>query len=439
VSSDGRSNEPRRVAKAVVQIGSLARSVLAAARRRLRRTFLLVVALTLAYTQCLSSPPWDSPDPIPAPTSLARSVTVDPGVWAMPRGDAGSTGVTMAQPPLDAPVAWVRDLPQSPIVFIADHDSVYLAIGETSELLALATATGKERWTVETPGRPDHAPALAGDALYVQVRGRGLMTLDARTGRERWVDRSGALTTTPTVAAGMLWGGQRGQVVVLDAETGAKLAQVGIDGQFVKQPIAIGPDRVVVAKPDTLLFLDRTTGERTFEARFPDLQFIVAEGDIVVALSDRQIVGFDSLAGLPWWDGTRDWWFRLRVYVGLPGVPSPPNRWVQQVHCEALAPVLHHDLVILACEEGNVRAFALSTGEQLWTQQLERLVAGPVLTASGLLLATEQGLALLDPGTGEEFGRRELSEWPIHDMIVTSDAIYLLTIRHQLVALRGAD
>jgi outer membrane protein assembly factor BamB len=198
----------------------------------------------------------------------------------------------------------------------------------------------------------------------------------------------------------------------------------------------VGPEHLVVTKPDTLIFLRRSNGERTFEARFPDVSQIAILGDTVVAGSDRQLVAFDANSGLPWWDGIRDWWFRLHVYAGIPAVPTPSNLWVQRTRCELLAPVLTADRVIAACEEGAVRAHDLATGEVLWERDLGGLTTDPVQTARGLLIATPDALLLLDPSDGSELERRELDQWAVRELAVTSDAIYVLTDTDELIALR---
>ncbi len=429
-------------------IGSLARATRHAAqrtaqrtarwaRRRPRRTIALLAIAALVYSQCLSPPPWDEPDRIPAPSATTRSFSAGPDVWPAPGADAGATGVTSADPPIDAEIAWTRGFPTAVTAIVADERAVYLVLPEESLVIALAAATGAELWTADLPRRPDHSPALAGDLLYVQMRGTGMVALDAETGAVRWVDQADrGLTATLAVVEGIVWGGKRGQVVALDAETGAPLAAAGIGGSFVQARLAVGPDRVAVAKADALVLLDRATGARTFEARFPDLRHVAAVEGTVVAVSDRQLVAFEGDEGLPWWDGVRDWWFRLHVYIGVPDVPTPANRWVQQVRCDVLAPVLLSDRVIIACGEGIVRAHDLLTGELLWEQDQQPLVASPVMTQSGLLVVERHALVLLDAETGAERARRGLPGARIGDTIVTSAAIYLLTAEDELIALR---
>lgn len=406
------------------------------ARRHPRRSIVLLALAALFYSQCLSPLPWDDPDPLPAPTSTARSLIAGPGVWPAPGADAGVTGVTSAELPAAPEVAWTRALSAEGIGLVADERAVYLALPEASQVIALSAETGDVLWRVDLVRRSDHAPALVGDMLYVQLRGTSMIAFDAATGAVRWTDEAvSGLTATPTVIGGILWGGKRGQVVALDAETGATLAAIGIGG-FVRARLAVGPDRVAVAQGDALTFLDRATGVRTFEARFPGLRHAAVTGQTVIALSDRQLVAFDAHEGLPWWDGVRNWWFRLHVYGGLPAVPAPPNLWVAPMNCDVLAPVLTPDRVFVGCEEGIVRAYDLRTGALIWEQQRDPLVDAPVLTASGLLIIERRALVVLDPTTGAERARVEVPEVGISHAIVTDSAIYMLTLDQQLIALR---
>ena len=425
-----------RFAAATDAVVRFARRSGAWVRRRPRRNIALLALATIVYSQCLSPPPWEDPRPIPAPTSTERTLAAGPNVWSAPGLDAGATGVTSAEPPLEAEIAWRRGFSTAVASIVADERAVYLTLPEESLVVALSAATGDELWRRALPRRADHSPALVGDLLYVQVRGTGMVALDAATGATRWLEDSDVgLTSTPAVVDGVVWGGKRGRVVALDAETGASLAETGIGG-FVRARLAVGPDLVAVAKADDLLFLDRATGARMFEARFPDLRHVAATERTVIAVSDRQLVAFEGDEGLPWWDGLREWWFRLHLYFGIPDPPTPPNRWVQPVRCDVLAPVRLPDRVVVACGEGIVRAHDLTSGELLWERSQTPLAAPPAMTGSGLLVVEQQALVMLDAETGAERARREFEEITIAGAIVTSEAIYLVTIEDELIALR---
>lgn len=416
-----------------------ARRIAGYADRHRFKTILILSLGALLYSQCLRPLPWVSPDPLPSPSSTARSLTVGPNAWAAPGGDWGVTRVTDAEPPLDGEIAWRVQLePPVTTPFVTDGRALYIAFPEAQRVAAISTEDGTELWSVDTAGQSDHAPAVAGGIVYVQVRRGGLLALLASTGATLWIDPSDrALTATPTIADGVLWAGMRGRLAALDAETGELLGETSIGSRFVRLRPAVGAEHVVVAKTDTLLIFDRTTAERTFQARFPDLKHVAVAGGTVIGVSPRQLVAFDPDEGLPWWDGTRDWWFRLHLFMGLPDVPAPPSRWVQQTRCEPHGPVLQPAQVVLACADGSVRAFDLQTGALRWERHGAPIVASPVLTASGLLIAERAALVLLDPGSGAELQRRSLGDdISVREVIVTASAIYILTTSDELIALR---
>ena len=416
-----------------------ARGIAAYVSRRRFRTLLILLLGTLLYSQCLRPLPWVSPDPLPPPSSTARSLTVGPNAWGVPGGDRGATRVTDAAPPLDGEIAWRVQLePPVTVPFVTDGRALYVAFPEAQRVAAISTADGTELWSVETPGQSDHAPTVAGEIVYVQVRRGALMALLASTGDTLWIDAGDrALTATPTIADGVLWAGMRGRLAALDAENGELLGETGIGSRFVRLRPVVGAEHVVVAKTDTLLIFDRTTGERTFQARFPDLKHVAVAGGTVIAVSPRQLVAFDPGEGLPWWDGVRDWWFRLHLFMGLPDVPAPPSLWVQPTRCEPHGPVLQPAQVVLACADGSVRAFDLQTGELRWERQGAPIVASPVLTASGLLITERAALVLLDPDSGAQLQRRSLDDdIVVREVIVTASAIYILTSTDELIALR---
>ena len=349
------------------------------------------------------------------------------------------TRVTDAAPPLDGEIAWRVQL-QPPVTtpIVTDGRALYVAFPEAQKVVALSTDDGRELWSIETTGQTDHAMALAGNIVYVPVRRGGLLALLTSTGATVWTgpgDR--ALTTTPTIVDGVLWAGMRGRLVAFDAETGDILGESTIGSRFVRLRPAVDARHVAVAKTDTLLIFDSTTAERTFQARFPRLQYVAITGDTVLAVSDRQLVAFNANARLPPWDGVRDWWLRLHLYLGLPDVPTPPNLWVQQTGCEVLAPVVDSARVMVACAKGAIRAFDLETGEMLWERAGTPIVTSPLLTADGLLVAEPAALVLLDPASGTELRRRTLdADIEVREILVTQEGIYILTPTYELIAVR---
>ena len=59
-----------------------------------------------------------------------------------------------------------------------------------------------------------------------------------------------------------------------------------------------------------------------------------------------------------------------------------------------------------------------------------------MLTARGLLIVERRALVLLDPDSGEELSRRTFEGIDLRDVAVTNDAVYLLTLSDELIALR---
>lgn len=111
------------------------------------------------------------------------------------------------------------------------HVETYAAVGngtfylagigdDDSNLVAIDTATGRERWTHGADGRIEVAPVLVGDALYVTSGDNGLFgsgqtwlgagtnihVLDAASGDRRWrIDLGVGLGREPTVADGKVF------------------------------------------------------------------------------------------------------------------------------------------------------------------------------------------------------------------------------------------
>src|SRR5690606_18564407 len=91
--------------------------------------------------------------------------------------------------------------------------------------------------------------------------------------------------------------------------------------------------------------------------------------------------------------------------------------------------------VFVSFPRGTMRAHALATGEERWSRDVGPIDVAPISTSSGLLYASGGALVLLDPASGDEVARHEVSPQPLTDVAIAPDAI-LLASETELMLLR---
>jgi outer membrane protein assembly factor BamB len=110
-------------------------------------------------------------------------------------------------------------------------------------------------WSKRVGGDVRHTPAIAYNMVYVTTARGQVVALDAATGAERWrTDLRMAITAAPTVAGtSVLIGTQDGVVFGLEAHTGAVLWDFKTAGKIAASPIVAG-DTMYVASHDGTLY-----------------------------------------------------------------------------------------------------------------------------------------------------------------------------------------
>ena len=154
---------------------------------------------------------WDMNPDDPAPSSLyAVDAASGDEIWHVAYGtedlsfssplatsEAVVVGVTnptsgtsyyLAVDPANGDELWRFDL-ETPLWVAspaASGDMVYLAGGETPQLIAVDAATGVERWHYDLMMALFPTPMIADGVIYLQSQGGYLTALDAATGEEQW-------------------------------------------------------------------------------------------------------------------------------------------------------------------------------------------------------------------------------------------------------------
>ena len=115
-------------------------------------------------------------------------------------------------------------------------------------------------WSKRVKGDIKHTPALAHNAVYVTTSRGEVVALDAATGATRWrIDLGVALTAAPIVAGAVVLVGTRaGVVFALDAHTGEVLWDFKTAGKITASPIVAGDTMYVVSHDGPLYAVTRS-------------------------------------------------------------------------------------------------------------------------------------------------------------------------------------
>ena len=236
--------------------------------------------------------------------------------WPMWRCDAGHTGTSEAKLPDKLHRIWARDYsPREPVwddplnrdlmpydtVFepIVLGNTLFVGFNDSDKLVALDTATGKERWRIYVDGPVRLPPAAADGKVYFVSDSGYLYCVDADDGAllwkfrggpsarrilgnrrliSMWPARGGPVVRDGTIYfAASIWPFMGTFIYALDATTGkVQWNNDGTGAQYLKQPhnspafAGVAPQGVLAATQDRLLVpggrsvpacFDRKTGK----------------------------------------------------------------------------------------------------------------------------------------------------------------------------------
>lgn len=316
---------------------------------------------------------------------------------------------------------------------IVSESAVFVTgtVGKKTEVaIALDRTSGKELWRAEWPGAVSvpffaasngswvrSTPALDGDSLFVAGMRDVLVSLDARTGTERWrvdfVKEFGAplpafgFVSSPLVDGDSLYVQAGASFVKLDKTNGKVLWRVlkdagGMMGSAFSSPAVAtlaGRRQVLVQAREKLAGVDPTTGDVLWEQQVPNFR------------------GMNILTPVPFGDavftssyGNKSWLFtvsrageQFRVREawsnGAPGYMSTP--------------VVIDGHAYLHLQSQRFTCIDLKTGERTWTSRPFGKYCSLVAQRDRILALDQRGELLLIRANPKEFellGERKVSE-----------------------------
>ncbi|MDY0022272.1 outer membrane protein assembly factor BamB [Arenimonas caeni] len=304
-------------------------------------------------------------------------------------------------------------------------------------------------------------PAIEGERLFVADDAGRVMALDLNTGATLWdseVVRTGKegsrllfwrrkaidghVTGGPGVGNGMVVaGGRNGEVVALDAETGAERWRAQVTSEVIAAPLVAG-DRVVVRSNDGRTFgLDVADGTRkwVFDRGLPTLSVRgngepVTDGNLVyLGYDDGTVIALRGSDGLMAWSQ-------------LVAEPEGRNELARMADVDGELAVGYTELYATSFA-GQTLAISTQNGRPLWNRDTGGY-SGLALLGDRVVLADPDGtLWALDRSSGsalwkqEGLARRWLTTPAVQgDFLVVGDVEgYLHWVRASDGTLAGRD
>ncbi|QDQ87900.1 outer membrane protein assembly factor BamB [Alcaligenaceae bacterium SJ-26] len=299
-------------------------------------------------------------------------------------------------------------------------------------------------WTASfgSGGGLGFVPAIVGPDVYAATANGKVAKYELATGRQQWV-----IDTDTDLTAGVGSDGQlvvvaspRGEVIALDA-SGQEKWRAHATSE-VSIPPAVGNGIVVVRSGDyRIQAFDAETGKRIWSVQRPGpalavragTQMVMIDGMVLTGLPGGKILALDAATGNVQWEGTvaipkgAGDLERVTDVVGAPQLAGPlmcavayqgrvvcfdvaaggTLRWAKDFSSSSGMTVDRRN-AYAANLQGEVHAFALDGGANLWRQNAlrNRQLSAPAATGDSVAVGDYQGIVhFLSPVDGRQLAR----------------------------------
>ena len=165
----------------------------------------------------------------------------------------------------------------------------------------------KQLWSVNIGSDLLSSPAIVSNTVYVGSDARGLVSLDATTGKVNWYFPGGAVIASPAVANGMVFfGNQDNQFFAINATSGKQVWQFSTLAANLNSP-AIADGVVYFGSNDGHLYaVDANTGQRRWAFGLAGLNQVgvsdspaIADGKVFFATTDDNFYALNKETARP--------------------------------------------------------------------------------------------------------------------------------------------
>lgn len=305
------------------------------------------------------------------------------------------------------------------------------------------------------------------DGIFYSVSPDGNVTA-LQGNQKRWQVRLGKhLTSGVSVGNGVVAvGDHKGHLYALDAKTGATLWQKSLTGSLLT-PALVLQDRVVsVTNDGTVYANDSRNGQVLWTYTLPNVSFsmrgyaqpLLLNGrTVIVATANGYVYAIDSITGIPEWQkrvavgsGRGD----LARVVDIDGQPQVVNNQlvtvsyqgqvtVMDLNSQAIvwsqdasslnSPAADEQAVYVASTNGQLKAFAMSSGQPLWEndQLSNRQLSNPVLIGGLIIVGDADGFLHLIRAQDGKFVGREKVNGAVRTLRVDNKQLWVSTLSGQ--------
>lgn len=373
-----------------------------------------------------------------ATTGVIRGQDGSTGIWNQWRGPTRDGLLPGANWPSaltekNLTQVWRVELDSSysgPIVSESAVFATGTAERKTEVVTALDRATGKELWRVEWPGAlsvPFFAasngswiratPAFDGDSLFVAGIRDVLVSLDAKTGNERWrVDfvkefksplPSFGFVSSPLVDGDFIYVQAGASLVKLEKQTGKIVWRVlkddgGMMGSAFSSPVLAtlaGQRQLLVQTREKLVGVDPTTGDVFWEHKVPSFRGM----NILTPVVFGDAIFTSSYQNKSW----------LYDVVNSGGSYKVAEKWSNKAQGYMSTPVVIDGHAYLHLQNQRFTCINLANGEQTWTSKPYGKYSSLVAQKDLILALDQKGDLLLLKANPKEFellGQQKVSE-----------------------------
>jgi len=269
---------------------------------------------------------------------------------------------------------WAVDFGQTAVTPAVADGRVYVGVSET--LYALDAADGTEQWSLSSEDERvfDTPPTVWSYTVYAGNHDGRLYAV-ATDGTERWTyDTGGLVQAAPAVADGTVYvASNSGLVAAVGAVDGPELWTFEADASVLSAPTVVDGTVYVGADDDTLRALDAETGEQQWAASVSDgirTSPVVADDTVYAATTAGRVHAYDVS------DGTEQWLTTVTSDDESSGAAGL-----------SVSPVAVGDRLYVPTTGREVKALRTADGSVAWTYVLPNAPSTTMAVADGRLYA----------------------------------------------------
>ena len=340
-------------------------------------------------------------------------------------------------------------------------------------LYAIDAAIGELVWKVET-GVLEGGAALSGDKVFAAGWNGDVLALDATTGREIWRADFGEIAHTPVVVAGgMVYAGGEEGISAFESESG-ELAWRVSPGRPVHSSPAVIDGKVLYGGADGFLYaisgpvtdeeepvaqisfrggVDRTgVSDGTGPGGLPHVRWqvdtgsdaevspVVADGVVYTGADDGFVQAYDPTNGNEIWRADAGLVGSGSVTIangvvyapgmGITALDSGSGEVIWQAAISSgtrSSPVVAGQRVYATAQDGDLYAFDLDTGLELWRCAIDAGLSSPAVWHELVIAGTGSGPVAVDAATGTEQWRIDTFESVNATPLIAGDRVFIVT------------